>query len=163
MKPDPSDPSPPPTLDSFDEFWPHYLRQHAAPANRVLHLAGTSMGLAAAALAVVRRRPGWLLAAPVIGYAPAWIGHLLVERNRPATFGHPLWALRADLKMTRLAITGRLGRELRRHHITPGPPGPDTTPRANAPAPSRTRSAASPAAAPRPPEGPAPARRTPNG
>ena len=158
MKPDAPDPSPPPTLDSFEAFWPYYLRQHATPANRVLHVAGTSTALAVAAFAVARRRPGWLLAAPLVGYAPAWIGHLLVERNRPATFGHPLWAFRADLKMTRLAFTGRLDAELRRLNITP-----DATPRANAPAPSRTRSSASPADGPRPPEGPAPARRTPDG
>jgi hypothetical protein len=35
----------------------------------------------------------------VIGYACAWIGHFFFEHNTPATFDHPWFSLRADLKM----------------------------------------------------------------
>jgi hypothetical protein len=61
------------------------------------------------------RRPAWLLAVPVVGYGPAWIGHFFFEKNQPATFAHPLWSLRADFKMLGLAVRGRMGEELRRH------------------------------------------------
>ena len=65
-------------------------------------------------MAGVTRDWRWLIAAPLAGYALAWLGHLVFEHNRPETFGHPGWSLISDLRMLGLFASGRLGRELRR-------------------------------------------------
>jgi hypothetical protein len=116
-------------IQTFEEFWPFYLGEHARPATRALHIAGSTVGLVAAALAVVLRVPALFLVALVSGYAFAWISHATVERNRPATFKYPAWSFAADWKMWAYALTGRLGRELDRVGV----------PRASGPAESASR------------------------
>jgi len=111
---DGSRPGPPPDPRTFAEFWPHYLREHRRPGTRALHLAGTGLALALLAASAATAAPSLLAAAVICGYAFAWIGHLAVERNRPATFRHPLWSLASDLRMFYLWITRRLRRELDR-------------------------------------------------
>ncbi len=82
------------------------------PVNRALHYVGTISAATTLAAAVVTLNPFLLPLVPVVGYAPPWIGHFIIEKNRPATFTYPLWSLRGDLRMLRLAVTGQLKEQL---------------------------------------------------
>jgi hypothetical protein len=99
-------------IESFGEFWPHYVHAHRNPINRAFHYAGTTAALGTVAAAAVTLNPAWLLLTPVAGYGPAWIGHFVFEKNKPATFEHPLWSLRGDLKMYWLALRGKMRAEV---------------------------------------------------
>jgi hypothetical protein len=92
----------------FDEFYPFYLGEHADRTSRRLHVIGTLSALALAAAAVLTLQPRLLLAGLLVGYGLAWIGHFFFEKNRPATFKHPLWSLRGDFRMAREVLTGRI-------------------------------------------------------
>lgn len=99
---------------TFAEFWPYYLAEHRRPGTRALHLLATLSWLGLVAAAVVTRSWWWLAAIPVVAYGLAWVSHFFIERNRPATFKHPLYSLLADHKMVFCLLTGRLVRELDR-------------------------------------------------
>ncbi|PNH03579.1 hypothetical protein TSOC_010354 [Tetrabaena socialis] len=94
-------------LRTFAAFYPFYASQHRRLGTRLLHVLGTSAVLLDVGLALALRRPRLLLLAPLLGYGPAWLSHLLCERNRPATFRYPLWSLAADFKMFLGIITGK--------------------------------------------------------
>lgn len=108
------------SMRTFDEFWPFYLNEHKNPVTRALHFVGTSLGLLIAVSAVALQRPILLVPALLCGYGFAWVGHFFVEHNRPATFKHPLWSLRADFKMLGCALSGRLAAELQRAGVSAG-------------------------------------------
>ncbi len=99
-------------ITTYAAFWPYYLREHANPRTRAIHALGTALGLALLVVGLLSG-PWWLMpAAGVVGYAFAWGSHVLVERNRPATFAYPAWSLYSDLRLAWLMATGRLGPEL---------------------------------------------------
>lgn len=105
-------------FESYAAFWPHYLREHARGGTRALHFLGTGLALVLVDAGLVTGI-WWLFPAAVVsGYLFAWIGHLTVERNRPATFTHPLWSLISDFRMFFLWLTGRLWRELKKAEVT---------------------------------------------
>ncbi len=93
---------------SFREFYPYYLSEHGHRTSRRLHFIGSCGVLAFVALAIVQRDARWLIAAPLCGYGFAWIGHFVFEKNRPATFRHPLYSLMGDWVMFKYILAGRI-------------------------------------------------------
>lgn len=108
-----------PKFQSFEEFWPFYVREHSKKSTRVLHFIGTTAAMGCVAGAVLTKRWWLLAAAPVAGYGPAWIAHFFVEGNKPASFKYPLYSLRADLvmwsKMVRFKMDAEVERVMREY------------------------------------------------
>lgn len=98
-------------MKTFEEFWPYYVGEHRNKLNRTLHVVGTSLAIFFLTWAVTSGRFMFVIVALLFGYGFAWIGHFFVEKNKPATFKHPLWSLVGDFKMLALVLTGRMEAE----------------------------------------------------
>ena len=93
---------------SFEDFYPFYLGEHADRTCRRLHVIGTTLA-ALLIVAGVLSHQWWLIPLAVVqGYAWSWVGHFVFEKNRPATFQHPWWSYRGDLRMLREVYSGRI-------------------------------------------------------
>ncbi|KWU45352.1 hypothetical protein RHOSPDRAFT_32975 [Rhodotorula sp. JG-1b] len=114
---------------TFKAFYPYYLGEHSNAICRRLHLIGTSIAVATLVRAVLGMIPlldsdplhrfatlrfgqeGWksirrlLLGGFLQGYVWAWIGHFFFEKNKPATFKHPLYSFLGDLTLWREVMT----------------------------------------------------------
>jgi hypothetical protein len=104
-----------PQFASFEEFWPYYVRAHSNKTNRRLHFVGTTLAMGCVGAAALLRRPSLLLAAPVVGYGFAWVGHFVFQKNVPATFGHPAWSFKADFVMWSKIANGTMDAEVERY------------------------------------------------
>ena len=93
---------------TFRDFYPFYLSEHRNPTCRRLHFVGSTLVLVIVVVAIVRRDARWLWLAPVAGYGFAWIGHFFFEKNRPATFSHPLYSFVGDWAMFRDILARRI-------------------------------------------------------
>lgn len=101
-------------FQSYDDFFAFYVQQHSRPGNRLLHALATGLGLAVLIGALALGHPWFALLWIPVGYGLAWAGHFLIERNLPATFGHPWWSFLSDFRMLALMLTGRLEPWLKR-------------------------------------------------
>mmetsp|Transcript_7669 Transcript_7669/g.8641 ORF Transcript_7669/g.8641 Transcript_7669/m.8641 type:complete len:114 (-) Transcript_7669:9-350(-) len=94
-------------FQSFKDFYPFYLKEHSNRINRRLHIIGTTISLLYILILIVTGNFSWLLTGLLPGYTLAWIGHFCFEKNKPATFRHPLWSFRGDLTMWAETMSGK--------------------------------------------------------
>ena len=93
---------------SFREFYPFYLDEHRHPVSRRLHFFGSCGVLVLLLVALLTANAWWLLAALAYGDGCAWIGHFFFEKNRPATFTHPVYSFMGDWVMFKDILAGRI-------------------------------------------------------
>ncbi len=98
----------PHTFNSFKAFYPYYLKEHRNVTCRRLHFIGSTLVLAVIFIALIKQQYSLLWLLPVIGYGFAWIGHFFFEKNRPATFKHPLYSLLGDWVMFKDILIGKI-------------------------------------------------------
>ncbi len=96
------------SIDSLAAFYPYYLSQHQNGVCRALHLIGTLLVTLLFWFGALTSNLWVWLALPVIGYGPAWLGHYVFEKNKPATFGHPGMSLLCDWLMAKDMLIGRV-------------------------------------------------------
>lgn len=101
-------------IQSFEEFWPFYVREHSKKATRVFHFVGTTAAGLTALAAIALRRPALIPVALVAGYGPAWVSHFFIEKNKPASFKYPLWSFAADWVMWSKMLKGTMDAEVER-------------------------------------------------
>jgi hypothetical protein len=103
-----TDTSPAQNFASFREFYPFYLAEHSNRTSRRLHFVGTSLFVVQFVAALATGNAWLFLTGPVTGYAFAWIGHFVFEKNRPATFRFPFYSLAGDFVMASDILRGRI-------------------------------------------------------
>jgi len=101
-------------IKNFEEFWPYYAREHRAAGCRLLHFIGSSLGVICLVSTFVTGNLWFIPLGLALGYGFAWTGHFFIEHNKPATFQYPLWSFRADWRMWRLMLLGRMREEVER-------------------------------------------------
>lgn len=92
----------------FREFYPDYLAEHRNRTSRRLHFFGTLLVITTLVVSIATQMWLLLLAVPFFGYGLAWLGHFVFEKNRPATFKHPLYSLMGDIVMFWQILSGKL-------------------------------------------------------
>lgn len=93
---------------SFSEFYPFYLSEHKHPVCRRLHFVGMWSSIGFLALAAAYADWLFIIIAAGSGYACAWTGHFFFEKNRPATWTHPIYSLVGDWVMFKDMLMGRI-------------------------------------------------------
>lgn len=106
-------------IRNYSEFYRFYLTEHRHMVSRRLHVAGSSIGLYFFAKAIRQRKPRYALYGLLSGYACAWVGHFVFEKNKPASFKQPLYSFISDWKMFADVLRGQLSLKHRDHDKIP--------------------------------------------
>ena len=93
---------------SFKDFYPYYLSEHKSTINKILHAIGTVTGLCFLAYTIYTEQYRLSPLSLLLGYTFAWIGHFVFEKNKPATFKHPIYSFIGDWVMLKDIIIRKI-------------------------------------------------------
>lgn len=95
-------------IRNYSEFYRFYLTEHRDITSRRLHAVGSSIGLYFFSKAIRQRKLKYVAYGLVSGYACAWVGHFVFEKNKPASFKQPLYSFISDWRMLSDILRGNL-------------------------------------------------------
>lgn len=95
-------------IKDYHQFYRFYLTEHRNIMSRRLHVTGSSIGLYFFSKAIRNRKPRYFAYGLVAGYACAWVGHFVFEKNKPASFKQPLYSFISDWRMFSDVLRGNL-------------------------------------------------------
>jgi hypothetical protein len=87
--------------------------------SRRLHVVGSSIGIYFFSKAIRKKQAKYVLYGLVAGYANAWVGHFVFEKNKPASFKQPFYSFISDWRMLSDVARGRLSLTDRKHDKIP--------------------------------------------
>ncbi len=93
---------------TFTEFYTDYLSGHTDRTSRELHFFGSTLAIFFLIALVLTGNVVWLVAAALSFYGFAWIGHLMFEKNRPASWRQPFYSFAAAWLMYWQLLTGQV-------------------------------------------------------
>ena len=95
-------------IKNYSEFYRFYLTEHRSIMSRRLHAAGSSVGIYFFSKAIRQRKAKYFVYGLVSGYACAWVGHFVFEKNKPASFKQPFYSFISDWRMLSDILRGNL-------------------------------------------------------
>lgn len=95
-------------IKDYQQFYRFYLTEHHDLNCRRLHFIGSSLGLLAFRKAIKTRQKRYVALGFFAGYACAWVGHFVFEKNKPASFKQPLYSFVSDWRMYYHIATGQI-------------------------------------------------------
>ena len=95
-------------IKNYSEFYRFYLTEHRSIMSRRLHAAGSSLGIYFFSKAIRQRKAKYFVYGLVSGYACAWVGHFVFEKNKPASFKQPFYSFISDWRMLSDILRGNL-------------------------------------------------------
>ncbi|MCT9978000.1 MULTISPECIES: DUF962 domain-containing protein [Acinetobacter] len=95
-------------IKNYSEFYRFYLTEHRSMMSRRLHAAGSSLGIYFFSKAIRQRKAKYVAYGLLSGYACAWVGHFVFEKNKPASFKQPLYSFISDWRMLSDIVRGNL-------------------------------------------------------
>lgn len=107
-------------IQNYHEFYRFYLTEHRNVMSRRLHVVGSSIGLYCVTKAIRYKKAKYVLYGLVAGYACAWMGHFVFEKNKPASFKQPLYSFISDWRMFADVLRGNLSLQDRSKDKIPG-------------------------------------------
>ncbi len=95
-------------IKNYEQFYQFYLTEHSNATSRRLHFAGSTLGLIGLGYAIKKGKVRYALMGVGAGYACAWVGHFIFEKNKPASFKQPIYSFISDFRMYSDILRGRI-------------------------------------------------------
>jgi hypothetical protein len=103
------------SVTSFEDFWPHYVRLHTKPETQWIHALATSTSIVLLSAAIARKSLFLAAISPFANHLIAQTSHRIFEANKSTPWKNQIWHTRAELRMLRLVVTGKMAAEVDLH------------------------------------------------
>ena len=94
-------------FNNFQDFYPYYIQEHKNKYTKLVHFIGSWLFIFFILNLIYSHEVKNLMFAFVSAYGFAWFGHFFIEKNKPATFYHPIYSFMGDCVMFTEILKGK--------------------------------------------------------